>query len=207
MVTSSGGVRQVRLAFAWAATAVVLAVAACGTPPAMAQSSIAAADQAQGDPFAARQQAWDRARKPSLPTAGPDVGRGPNENFSPPPSCESSCSVESARCFAACPGGAALDRAAPRLAGRNPAVAQCQESCLTAESACTVSCGKSRLWPATSPGTPTPRTDVRNLLPPSPPTPAPLPPPPGPPGGGATKEASISPSADTTATPSASPSN
>jgi hypothetical protein len=124
--------------------------------------------QVQNDPFAARQQVWDRARNPVLPSVGPNVGRGPNENFSPPQSCESSCSVDSARCFSACPGGSALDRMSPRVAGRNPALVQCQEACLTSENRCTVSCGKLRPLPAPVSGAPTPRPGVGNALPPSP---------------------------------------
>ena len=96
------------------------------------------------DPFAARQRAWDRVRNPSYPVAGPEIKPGPNLDFTPPPSCDSSCSIAASQCFAVCPGGRAIDRLNATSSGRDPGLSRCQAACSDSLSSCTVECTKGR---------------------------------------------------------------
>lgn len=138
---------------------------------------------APDNPFAERQRAWDRDLRPVLPVAGPNIGRGTNVNFSPFPSCDSSCAVSTEQCFASCPGGRAADRINPAAAGRNPALAQCQSNCLVTHATCAVGCSVERPGPPLSraPAPPGNNPPVRPIIPveegqPVVPTPLPSPP-------------------------------
>ncbi len=120
------------------------------------------------DPFAERQRAWDASRRPALPIAGARIGTRPNIDFSPMPSCGSSCGDLSAQCFSRCPGGSALDRANPASGKREPVLQQCQEQCVVQQSACLVGCEKAKPSPLPSANIPTPTSRIPLVLPASP---------------------------------------
>jgi hypothetical protein len=170
MVTSISGVARPRRARVWALgiAGVLILIVIVGLPPqAIAQSASVATEAAPLDPFAARQRTWDEARRPTLPTASPFVGRGQNVDFSPPESCENSCGLSSEQCFARCPGASAADRAQPLSGLKRPDQQPCQEQCLALQSSCLNKCGQQqRALPITTVVLP---SVVRpNVLPPAP---------------------------------------